>query len=184
MEKIHIEYLKADTIEEEFEIEQFWIDIRKYIYEIEPDHSLVYFNVRRGHASAYIGEYAGVFFQILLTIVPFVEASISIWEKVYNHIKSKRENGKIVRILNLTLLENLCKYDLIVNKNVKNAEIVKSEKLVDIDVDSYGEDIDFPYEETLDKVECAKITFDSKKHKFIYTIASDGDIISFEKIDR
>ncbi len=184
MEKIHIEYLKADTIEEEFEIEQFWIDIRKDIYKIETDHSLVYYNVRRGHASAYIGEYAGIFFQILLTMVPFTEAALSIWEKIYKHIKLKREKGKIVRILNLTLLENLCQYDLIVSKNVKNAEIVKSEKLVDLEAKGYGTDIDFPYEETLDKVECAKITFENNKHKYIYIIASDGDITSFERLDR
>lgn len=184
MEKIHIEYLKADTFEEEFEIEQFWIDIRKDIYKIEPDHSLVYFNIRRGHASAYIGEYAGIFFQILLTIVPFIDATLSIWEKIYNHIKSKRENGKIVRVLNLTFLENLCQYDLIVSKNEKNAKMVKSEKLVDIEVEGFGTDIDFPYEETLDKVECAKITFENKKYKYIYIIASDGDITAFERIDK
>ena len=84
----------------------------------------------------------------------------------------------------MTLLENLCQYDLIVSKNVKNAEIVKSEKLVDLEAKGYGTDIDFPYEETLDKVECAKITFENNKHKYIYIIASDGDITSFERLDR
>jgi hypothetical protein len=181
MEKINIEYLKTNTVEEEHEIEQFWIDIRKEIYKLEEDHSLVYYNIRRGHASAYIGEYAGVFFQLLITILPLTDATISIWEKIYNHIKTKREKGKIVRILNLTLLENLCRYDLINQKKVKNAELVKSMKLIDLNINGYDSDIDFPYEDTLDKVECAKIVFKNKKYKYEYIIASDGDITSFER---
>ncbi|GMQ35744.1 hypothetical protein [Algoriphagus taiwanensis] len=183
MERINIEYLKTDSIEDEFEIEQFWIDIRKELYRIEEDNTLFYFNVRRGHASAYIGEYAGIFFQVLIDIIPLADATLSIWEKISNHIKSKRDKGKIVRILNLTLLENLCRYDLINHKGVKNAEITKSEKLVDKGIDKYNSDIDFPYEETLDKVNCAKITFESKKYRYVYIIASDGDITNYERIE-
>ena len=81
MEKINIEYLKTDSIEDELEIEQFWIDIRKELYKIEEDHSLVYYNVRRGHASAYIGDYAGIFFQILITICLLV-----VWDEFYIYI--------------------------------------------------------------------------------------------------
>lgn len=184
MQKINIEYLKTDNIKEEFEIEEFWLNIRKEIYKMEEDNSLIYFNIRRGHASAYIGDYAGVFFQILLTIIPFTEASISIWEKIHNHIKSKREIGKVVRVLNLSLLENLCKYDLVINKNMKNAELISAKKLVDLDSKGYDEDIDFPYEESLDKVNCAKIVFENKKYKFEYIIASDGDITSFKRVEK
>lgn len=184
MDKINIEYLKANSIDEEFEIEQFWIDIRRELYNIEEDHSLIYYNVRRGHASAYIGEYAGIFFQILITVLPLTDASISIWEKIYNHIKSKREKGKVVRVLNLTLLENLCKYDLVNFKNVKNAEITKCEKLVDKNIEGYDSDLDFPYEDTLDKVDCAKIKFENKKYIFEYVIASNGEISKYERIEK
>lgn len=184
MEKINIEYLKTNLIEDEFEIEQFWIDIRKEIYKIEEDHSLVYFNIRRGHASAYIGEYAGVFFQILITVLPLSDATLSIWEKIYNHIKLKREKGKVLRVLNLTLLENICKFDLIINKGVKNAYITKSEKLVDKEIEGYDSDLDFPYEETLDKVNCALIVFENKKYLYEYTIASDGEITSFNRKEK
>jgi len=184
MERINIEYLKANTIEEELEIEQFWLDIRKQIYKLEEDHSLVYYNIRRGHASAYIGEYAGIFFQLLITILPLTDATLSIWEKISNHLKSKRQNGKIIRVLNLSLIENLCKYDLITNKNVKNAEIVKSEKLIDKEIEGYDPDLDFPYEDTLDKVDCAKITFENKKYLYVYIVASDGDITKFERIEK
>ncbi|CDN74511.1 hypothetical protein [Elizabethkingia anophelis] len=181
MEKINIEYLKTDLVEEEFEIEQFWLDIRKEIYNIEEDNTLVYYSIRRGHASAYIGEYAGIFFHLVITILPLADATLSIWEKIYNHIKSKREKGKIVRVLNLTLLENLCKCDLIIHKNIKDAELVKSEKLIDKNFKNDDPDIDFPYEDTLNKIDCAKITFKNKKYKYIYIIASDGDITSFER---
>jgi len=184
MEKINVEYLKNETIEDELEIEQFWIEIRKELYKIEKDNSLIYYNVRRGHASAYIGDYAGIFIQIIITILPLTDATLSIWEKIYNHIKSKREKGKVIRVLNLTLLENLCRYDLINHKAVKNAEITKSEKLIDKDIKGYDPDLDFPYEESLDKVDCAKITFENKKYRFEYIISSDGDITSYERIEK
>ena len=35
MKRINIEYLKTDLIEEEFEIEQFWMDIRKEILLVQ-----------------------------------------------------------------------------------------------------------------------------------------------------
>lgn len=184
MEKINIEYLKADSIEEEFEIEQFWLNIRKEIYKLEEDNTLVYFNIRRGHASAYIGEYAGIFFQLLITILPLTDATLSIWEKISNHLKSKREKGKIIRVLNLSLIENLCRYDLVTNKHVKNAENIKSEKLIDKEIEGYDPDLDFPYEETLDKVDCAKITFENRKYQYIYIVASDGDITKFQRIEK
>ena len=184
MEKINIEYLKADSIEEEFEIEQFWLDIRKEIYKLEKVNSLVYFNIRRGHASAYIGEYAGIFFQFLITILPLTDATLSIWEKINNHLESKREKGKIIRVLNLSLIENLCRFDLVTNKNVKNAEIVKSEKLIDKEIEGYDQDLDFPYEYSLDKVDCGKITFENTKYQYVYIVASDGDITKFERIEK
>ncbi|MDM1467814.1 hypothetical protein HX030_12325 [Myroides odoratimimus] len=184
MEKINIEYLKANSIEEEFEIEQFWLDIRKDIYKHEEDNSLVYYQIRRGHASAYIGEYAGIFFQLLITILPLTDATLSIWEKINNHLKSKREKGKIVRVLNLSLIENICRFDLITTKSVKDAEIVKSEKLIDKEIEGYDSDLDFPYEETLDKVDCAKITFENKKYQYVYIVASDGDITKFERTEK
>ncbi|TDB69085.1 hypothetical protein [Arundinibacter roseus] len=181
MEKLHIEYLKTDSIEEEFEIENFWINIRKEIYSIHEDDSLVYFNIRRGHASAYLGEYAGIFFQVLITILPLLEPTLFLWKKINDHIKIKREEGKIIRVLNLSLLENLCKYDLIINKKVKNAELIKSEKLIDKNIIGDDLDIDFPYEETLNKVNCAKIEFENKKYQFLYIISSDGEISNFER---
>ena len=82
------------------------------------------------------------------------------------------------------MLENLCKYDLINSKNVKNAELVKSEKLIDKEIEGCDPDLDFPYEERLNKVDCAKITFENKKYKYIYVITSDGDITSFEREDK
>jgi hypothetical protein len=180
MEKIYFEYLKSNDIKEELEIEEFWLNIRKEIFAFEEDHSLVYYNLRRGHASAYIGEYAGTFIQILLTVVPFIDATLSIWEKIDNHIKSKRGEGKIIRILNLTTLINLCKVNLYLNQSIKNVELKKAEKLVDIDIQNYNNpDLDFPYEDTLNKVNAAKITFEDKNHKYIYIIDSDGEITSF-----
>jgi hypothetical protein len=184
MENINIEYLKANTLEEEFEIEKFWFDIRTDIYKIEEDHSLLSYNIKRGHASAYLGEYAGIFIHILITILPLTDSTLSIWEKIYNHLKNKREKKEIVRVLNLTLLVNICKVDLIINNNVKNAELVKSEKLVDLEMENLDSDMDFTYDDTLNKVDCAKIIFENKKYKYLYVIASDGEITNFERKEK
>ncbi len=58
-------------------------------------------------------------------------------------------------------------------------KIQELKKLVDLDIKSYDEDIDFPYEESLDKVNCSKIVFENKKYKFEYIIASNGEYYKF-----
>lgn len=182
MEQINIEYLKISTTEEEFEIEQFWIDIRKELYKIEFDHSQTSYSIRRESNPAYFGEFAGILCNVLLNMPQFTLATLYIWERISNHFKSKRENSKIVRMLNLTSLEILCKYDLISHKNIRNAEIIKSEVLVAKNTED--DNSDFLYEEILEKVDCAKITFENKKYQFEYTIASDGEITRYEKNNR
>ena len=179
MEKINLEYLKADSFADELEIETFWIEIRKEILLTENDPTLLHYELKRGFAPAVIGEFAGIYMDIIL-IVPVIDSALSIWEKINNHFFEQRQKGKIIRILNLVTLENLCKYDLITSKNVKNALLVKSKKLVDNKIKLDG-DYDFTYEESLKKIDCAKIIFKDNLYKYIYVISSDGEITSFKR---
>ncbi len=183
MENTYIEYLRNVDGNDEFLIEEFWLEIRKDMYNLEPDITLFNYNLRRGFASAVIGEYAGIFIQVLITTIPVIESSIIIWEKISNHLAEKRKQKKVVRILNLNAMINLCKYDMMVNQNCDKFTIKLVEKLVDkeIENDYNNPDLDFPYDETLDKVESAKIIFENKKFTFKYIIASDGEITKFKK---
>lgn len=67
---------------------------------------------------------------------------------------------------------------------MKNADFISVEKFANIDLKDFDEYINFLYEESLDKVNCAKIFFENKKYKFEYIIASDEKIISFKKLEK
>ena len=184
MNDISIVYFRNESIKEEIELEKFWIEIKEAFYLAEVDNSNIRIESRRMHQSAYIGEYAGIFIEVVIAGVPLIDATLNIWEKIVNHIKTKRLEGKTIRINNLSSLENICKVDLITQKNIKNAEIYKSKILTN----NYEEDLingrEFIYEGSINVENAAQIIFENKREKFIYIIQTDGNVIEFQRIDK
>ena len=184
MNDISIVYFKCDSVKEEIKIDNFWLELKKEIYEVEEDNSAVSVNTRRMHQSAFAGEYAGIFIQIAFNGIPLIDSTLNIWEKVVNHLKEKRNKNKVVRVNNLSTLENLCKVDLIIQKNVKDATIFYSKILTKNHEKTENSDNEFIYEGKVNIEDAAEIGFENKKHIYIYKIQTDGNIIEFQKLSR
>ena len=184
MVKINIEYLQCSSYEKD--LEQFWIEIKNNVHKYQKDTSLINYKMGRKYEGAVIGEYAGIIFSILLAIPPCTIATIEIWEKINKHLKEKRSQKKLPRILNLSTLENLCKLDLI-SKGFRSFETIKIEKLVEKKTSEYYPNLtdqDFVGDEGFDKATCAKIIFDTQNHKHHYLIDNDGEITKYERIEK
>lgn len=53
MNDLSIVYFKNDSVKDEIKIDNFWLDLKKEIYEAEEDNSIVRVNTRRMHQSAF-----------------------------------------------------------------------------------------------------------------------------------
>ncbi len=176
-----IVYLKNITIQDEIEAENFCLDLKKRIYESTEDVTLIKTESRRMFQSAHVGQYAGVFIDFMVTGIPLVYTYYEIWKTIFEHLKSSKEKGKIIRVNNLTTLENLCKYDLVVNKGVIDAEIVSSTVLYDkYDMTDDGKH-KFYYEGPIQDEIAARIVFENDDKRFIYSILTDGNISSYDR---
>lgn len=163
MKDISIVYFRNQSVTEEIELEKFWLEIKEAFYLAEEDNSNIRIETRRMHQSAYVGEYAGVFIEIVIAGIPLTDATLNVWEKIVNHINSKRLEGKTIRINNLSSLENICKIDLITQKNIKNAEIYKSKILTNSYKENPVDGHEFIYEGPVNVENAAQIIFENKK---------------------
>ena len=184
MNDISIVYFRNGSVKEELEIEKFWLGIKEEFYLAEEDNSNIRIETRRMHQSAVVGEYAGIFIEIIIAGIPLIDATLSIWEKISNHIKSKRSEGKTIRINNLSSLENICKVDLITQKNIKNAEIFNSKILTSNYEEDNLNEREFIYEGSVKVENAAQIIYENKKEKFIYIIQTDGNIVEFQRTNK
>lgn len=181
MNDLSIVYFRNSSINEEIEIDEFWIKIKKELYNSEPDDSLIRISSRRMHQSAVAGEYAGIFIEIIIAGIPLIESTLSIWEKISDHLENKRKRNKAIRICNLTTLENLCKVDLISNKGIIDAEIFQSKILTNNYDQANDLEHEFIYEGNIDIENAAEIIFKNSNEQFIYTIQTDGNIIEYKR---
>jgi hypothetical protein len=184
MNDLSIVYFKNDSVKDEIKIDNFWLELKKEIYEAEEDNSVVRVNTRRMHQSAFAGDYAGIFIEIAIAGIPLIDATLNIWEKIVNHLNDERNKNKVVRVNNLTTLENLCKVDLIIQKNIKNATIFNSKIITENYEIEEGLDNEFIYEGKVNTEVAAEISFENKKNIFIYKIQTDGNIVEFQKISK
>lgn len=181
MSNISIVYFRNESTSDEIELEKFWLEIKEDFYKAEDDNSNIRIESRRMHQSAFAGEYAGIFIEIVINGIPLIDATLNIWEKIVKHLDTKRLQGKTIRINNLTSLENICKVDLISQKNVKNAEIFDSKILTPNYVEDQQKEREFIYEGSVKIENAARITFENKKEKFTYIIQTDGNIVDFQR---
>lgn len=179
-ENLSIIYYKNKSIEDELEIEEFWLDIKRSVYAITEDVSLISFTETRRHQPAVIGAYAGILIDIILKGIPVVYTYYEIWKTITDHLSKKRMEGKVIRIKSLGTLENICRYDLTVNKEVEGADLTFSRILYEKYKKSF-DDHEFWFEGPVQTELAAEIVFEKKKYKFVYLIRTDGEIESYEK---
>lgn len=175
-----IVYFKNNSFQDELEIEQFNLNLKMKIYEVTEDDTRLRFESRRMHQSAHAGEYYGIFIDFVVTGIPLVYTYYEIWKLISDHLKESREKGRVVRVNNLQTLENLCKFDLVVNKNITDASITSSSVLYEkYDTDFYDK-YRFYYEGPIKDEIAAQIIFENDKFKFHYTVMTNGDIVSYK----
>jgi hypothetical protein len=179
-----IVYLKNNSWQDELEIEQFNLDLKRKIYEVTEDDSRLKFESRRMHQSAHVGEHYGIFIDFVVTGIPLIHTYYEIWKSISEHLRECREKGRVVRVNNLQTLENLCKFDLVVNKNITDATITSSSVLYDkYDTDLHDK-YRFYYEGPVKDDVAAQIIFENDKFKFHYTVMTNGDIGSYKREEK
>jgi hypothetical protein len=175
MQKANIEYIKCQDYE--IEIEKFWIEIKFEVLSTLKDITLLDFNLKRQFVGAVSGEFAGILIEVILSLPECTLATFEIWKKISKHFKENREKDRLPRLLNMKILENLCRFELMQN-GIKSFELVKSKKLIQRN----ELDEDFSYIDDAWKCAVAKFVFKTKKHKFTFFIDNDGEITKYKKL--
>lgn len=177
---LSVTYYKNQSVEEEMETEVFWLDLKKRIYELTADITLISIKQERRHQSAVVGEHAGIIMSFLVEGIPVIYTYYEIWKAFAEHLTKKKEEGKVARIRNLGTLENLCHFDLIINKGVEGASIISSKLIYDKHKPTDGRDHKLYYDGPVYDEEAAAIVFETKKKQYLYTIMTSGAISSYE----
>ncbi len=175
MQKGNIEYIKCQDYETE--IEKFWIEIKFEVLSTLQDITLFDFSIKRQFVGAISGEFAGILIEVILSLPECTLATVEIWKKISKHFKENRKKGRLPRLLNMKILENLCRFELMQNR-VKDFELVKSKKLIQ----GNESEEDFSYIDDAWKCAVAKFVFKSKKHSFTFLIDNDGEITDYKKV--
>lgn len=168
-----IEYIKCEDYETE--IEKFWYDIKFEILNSLDDITLFDFKLKRQFVGAVSGEFAGILIEVVLSLPECTLATYEIWKKITNHFKDNRDKNRLPRLLNMKILENLCRFELMQN-GIKKFELVKSKKLIQ----SKELKENFSYEDDAWKCPVAKFIFKTKKHRFTFFIDNDGEITKYK----
>ncbi|MEP5253501.1 MAG: hypothetical protein ABJQ39_00450 [Winogradskyella arenosi] len=174
MQKGSIEYIKCGNYETE--IEKFWLEIKTDVLSTLEDKTVFDFKLNRQFVGAVSGEFAGILIEVILSLPECTLATIAIWEKISKHFKATREVDRLPRLLNMKILENLCRFELMQN-DIKNFELIKAKKLIQ----ENEPDEDFNYVDDAYKCKVAKFVFKSKKYKFTFIIDNDGEITDYKK---
>lgn len=175
MQKGYIEYLKCGNYETE--IEKFWLEIKSDILSSLDDESLFDFELKRQFVGAISGEFAGILIEVILSLPECTLATYDIWKKISKHFDTNREKARLPRLLNMKILENLCRFELMQN-GIKSFELIKSKKLIQENEPEQN----FSYVDDAWKISVAKFVFQSKKYKFTFMIDNDGEITDYKKV--
>jgi len=185
MKSIRLQYIKCNDLEQEYEIEDFWLQFKRKVYEYYRDDTLVDFKIDRTYQPAIAGDLAGVVIQIALTLPSFAIGTIELWKILVNHFRIKRDEDQPLLIYSLSTITNFCEFDLYTNKKVKNYNLISSKKLIDNEFPEMEIDDDsFIYANSWYKQRVAEVTFKTKTHFHKYIIDCDGEIHSYERTNK
>ena len=182
MELNKIEYIKCNSYETE--IEKFWVDFKSNLLKKNYDTTLIEFKIERNFEGAVSGEFAGILITIMMSLPGCTLATIELWEKLQKHLKNNREKKRLPRILNMKMLENLCRLELF-QRGLKKFDLIESKKLIQNfeknEDNHYSSNTDFEYCDDAYKTNVASFIFESHRYIYTFIVDNDGEITNFKK---